>query len=196
MFETNNETQITGDNNLVIQDIQGSTVTINLNNPKELRDFMIKFQNELIKLPLNILEKLKEHQQLEIPPTVGANLYLTVLVMVPLGGSFSIIGKKLSVTVTNLTKEIRYFNKPYFKSHPQLPIQTEQFDSFILLDQENYPFRLEYGEVKSLQYELKPKLIEDFSRISTADGYIEAFINTTVGELYSSNRMKMSQLFQ
>ncbi|GAB3573879.1 hypothetical protein GCM10027578_35610 [Spirosoma luteolum] len=195
MFSRNNESQITGDNNLVFQDVNDSTITINLNDPQEVRTLLINFQEELKKLPISILDHIKESQNLEAPPTVGANLYFTLLAAIGetvMGGITR--NAMFSLTVTNLTKEHRYFNQPYFQTNPKLPIPgSEGADSFIMINRENQPFpvRLEYGQPFTITFEIKPQALEFYRQIASEGAYIQAFITTTVGEIYSSNQYEI-----
>ncbi len=200
MFGDKNEAKISGDNNLILQDIQGSVITINLNDQKELREFLINFQSQLGNLPIDILNHLKEHQNLEAAPIVGANLFFTVLAQLNMAPPHR--GEELfSLTITNLTKEIRYFSQPYFKTIPpiRMPIPgTENFDSFIMFNRENqqFPVRLEYGQVFTLTYPVMPAAIPFFQAIADYGSYMQAFVLTTLGELYSSNQYDIHKFLE
>lgn len=200
MFGGNNESHITGDNNFVFQDVTGSTITVNLNNPEELRTFLINFQDQLQRLPIEILDQLKQHQNLETPPVVGANLYFTVLAAISETFTGAVRGQALfNLNITNLTKEIRYFNQPYFQTEPKLPLPgAGSANSFIMFNRENaqFPVRLEYGQVFSLTYEIKPIVIDYYRQISSEGAYIQGFVTTTVGELHSSNKYDIPKFLE
>lgn len=198
MFGDNNNARITGDGNLIIQDVHGSNITINLNNPDEIRTFLINFSSEITTLSTDILNAIKEHQNLENAPVVGANLYFTVMMQARMQPPHQ-AEAKFGLTVTNLTKEIRYFSQPYFKTNPRLQMPgAEGLDAFLMFDRErtNFPVRLEYGQVFSLTYDIQPDAIPFFQEIAQNGAFMQAFVSTTVGELYSSNQYGIPQFLQ
>lgn len=198
MFGDNNNAEITGDGNLIIQDVHGSTITVNLNNPDEIRTFLINFRDEIKNLSTGILNAINAHQNIEIVPVVGANLYFTVMMQARMQPPHR-AEAKFGLTVTNLTKEIRYFSKPYFKTDPRLQMPgAEGLGAFIMFDREqrNFPIRLEYGEVFSLTYDIQPEAIPFFQQIAQYGAFMQAFISTTLGELYSSNQYDIPQFLQ
>lgn len=200
MFGNNNDAQITGDGNLLIQGVHGSTITVNLNDSEEIRTFLINFSNEIKTLPTDILNAIKEHQNLENAPVVGANLYFTLMIQARMEPPHR-AEAKFGLTVTNLTKEIRYFSRPYFKTDPRLQMEipgAEDRDAFVMFDRErkDFPVRLEYGEVFSLTYEIQPAVIPFFQQIAQDGAYMQAFVSTTLGELYSSNEYDIPQFLQ
>jgi hypothetical protein len=112
-----NKAEIDGNGNIVIQNTDNSTITIHKDNPEEIRKFFIDFQNQLFELPKQIID-LMEAQNPNKVQTNGANIYLGLNFMFetmygrPTG---QIDGISFGVTITNLTKENRYFNVPFFK---------------------------------------------------------------------------------
>ncbi|OJV19242.1 MAG: hypothetical protein BGO21_21375 [Dyadobacter sp. 50-39] len=196
MFGTNNDARITGDGNLLIQDVHGSTITINLNDDLEVRTFLINFKNEIRALPTDILTAIKDHQNLENAPVVGANLYLTMILKARLAPPHH-AEAKFGLSITNLTKEIRYFSQPYFKTDPRLEMPgADNGDAFIMFEaeQKNFPIRMEYGEVVSLVYDIGPDIMPFFRNIAQEGAYMQAFISTTLGELYTSNQYEVQRL--
>ena len=111
----------------------------------------------------------------------------------------SLNGITFSVTVTNLTKEHRYFNGPFFKS--SVPFEGE-LDTFILpnspYNNNSFPKRLEYGEVFKQSYSIIPQSNEIYLKMveKNPDATIQVFVNTTIGELFASNEYRVNQLLE
>lgn len=191
MLDKKNNSHIDGNGNIVIQDLDNSTITINLANNEQIRKFLIDFQQRLSELPIDVLNELKKHNELETELKVGANIYLTVI------GAFPEVGKNAvlwGITITNLTKEIRYFNQPYFKVSPIFELEEGlEHDTFMLFPKERirFPFRLEYGQVLNISYQINPSQFALFEKNSTDEAFIQAFCGTTVGELYNSNEYQL-----
>lgn len=197
MLNKKNKIDIDGDGNITFQDIKGSTITVNINDPKEIRLFLIQFQNRLNELPGAILEKLKENQDMESEIKVGANVYITALSAINMQ-THKIQSLSLSVQVTNLTKEIRYFGRPYFKTDPILNLIPGN-DAFLLLesDRTEWPVRLEYGQVLSCNFAVKQGFLDLLKeRLDPDSATMKAFITSTVGELYESNDMPIELFFR
>ena len=105
------EAKIDGNGNIVIQRVEGSTITINPSIPDEVRKALIDHQSLIAELPNKILQILMDNNAKE-PPVIGANIYLGLNLM---AGTYGIAGISISVQITNLTKEIRFYNRPFFK---------------------------------------------------------------------------------
>lgn len=189
-----NKSHIDGNGNVVIQDSENSTITINLADTDEIRKFLIDFQTQLSQLPSYILKELQEHNNLEKEIKIGANIYLTILAVTPeYGGNSSVLW---GVTITNLTKEHRYFNQPYFKVSPAFDLgEGITHDTFLMFNKENVPFpvRLEYGQVLNLTFEVNQNQFETFKKNITEESTMTAFCGTTVGELYTSDDYKLAK---
>ena len=112
--------EVVGDNNIVIQKVDGSTITINTENAEEVRKALIELQTIVTELPDNIVRKLMENNNSAVP-TVGANIYLGLDLLI---AGIGIMGVSLSVQITNLTKEIRFYNKPFFKVSTPLELSS------------------------------------------------------------------------
>src|SRR5690606_20547891 len=100
---------------------------------------------------------------------------------------------KFGLTITNLTKEHRYFNQPFFKVTPKFEIKEGlEHDTFVMIPENNneFPVRLEYGQPAYYDYEIKDGAYEMYKKLleKDEDASIQAFSNTTVGELYESNK--------
>jgi len=176
--------EIDGNGNIVIQKVEGSTITINPNIPEEVRKALIEYQSLISDLPNKFLQILMENNSQE-PPTTGANVYLGLNFLINNG----IHGISISVQITNLTKEIRFYNKPFFKV--SIPFNMGA-DTFVMTntvgEQINFPCKMEYGEVVSEGYLLVLNNIQMFEELlaRNIDATITAYVSTTLGEVYKS----------
>lgn len=188
-----NKSHIDGHGNVVIQDADNSTITINLADTEQVRKFFIDFQAKLSELPREILTELQKHNNLETEMKVGANIYLTVIAAI---ADFANNAVLWGVTITNQTKEQRYFNQPYFKVSPRFELEPGlEHDTFMMFPKEKlkFPVRLEYGEVLSLTFEVNPNQFALFKKNATEDAFLTCYCGTTVGELYNSNDYKLDK---
>jgi len=194
-----NTAHIDGNGNIIIQGVDGATITINPQNTDELRNLIIDFGTKLNDLPKDILEMIKNNQDIKSEATKGANLYLTVMAELHTHAQHRRL--KFGLTITNLTKEHRYFNQPFFKVTPKFEIsEGVEHDTFVMIPENdnNFPVRLEYGQVVSYNYEIKDGAYEMYKKMLDKDekANIQAFTNTTVGELYESNQFSIEKLFE
>ncbi len=177
--------EIDGNGNIVIQKAEGSTITINPAIPEEVRKALIDHQSLISELPNKFLKILMENNAQQ-PPVIGANVYLGLNFL----ANGSIIGISFSVQITNLTKEIRFYNKPFFKV--SVPIHKGA-DTFVMTniigEQIKFPRKMEYGEVISEGYLLVSSNIQLFEELLKQDGdaTLTAYVSTTLGEVYKSN---------
>jgi len=158
-----------------------------------VRKFFIDFQTKLSELPREILTELQKHNNLETEMKVGANIYLTVIAAI---ADFANNAVLWGVTITNLTKEQRYFNQPYFKVSPRFELEPGlEHDTFMMFPKEQFkfPVRLEYGEVLSLTFEVNPNQFALFKKNANEDAFLTCYCGTTVGELYNSNDYKLDK---
>ena len=179
------EAKIDGNGNIVIQRVEGSTITINPSIPDEVRKALIDHQSLIAELPNKILQILMDNNAKE-PPVIGANIYLGLNLM---AGTYGIAGISISVQITNLTKEIRFYNRPFFKV--STPIE-KNLNTFVMTNVVgtpiDFPRRMEYGEVLSENYQLVQGNIEMFQVLLSKDSEatLTAYVTTTLGELYKS----------
>ena len=179
------EAKIDGNGNIVIQRVEGSTITINPSIPDEVRKALIDHQSLIAELPNKILQILMDNNAKE-PPIIGANIYLGLNLM---AGTYGIAGISISVQITNLTKEIRFYNRPFFKV--STPIE-KNLNTFVMTNVVgtpiDFPRRMEYGEVLSENYQLVQGNIEMFQVLLSKDSEatLTAYVTTTLGELYKS----------
>ncbi|WP_324024575.1 hypothetical protein QSV08_15320 [Maribacter sp. BPC-D8] len=197
MLDNKNEATIDGDGNIVVQNVTGSTITINPNNSEELKEFLIDFSKKISELPLEVTKLIEEKSKgMDKEFEKGANLYLTIL------GEFSSyqgVGVSFGTTITNLTREIRYFNQPYFKVFPKFKLgKGIEHDTFFMKQRDHsptqYPYRLEFGQTVDSAYPIIQGGYEMFLENVSEEAYIQAFVTTTVGEIYSSRKYMISKL--
>ncbi len=190
-----NRAEIDGNGNILIQDADNSEITINVNNPEEIRKFLIDFQNKLSSIPMEIIELMASKNPNNVELEKGANIYLGLNLRF---SGVGIEGISFSVSITNLTKENRFFNSPFFKF--SIPFEGS-IDSFVLLDKTyNIPFpkKLEYGEVVTEDYLLRPRSKEIFDKVIgiNPEATIKIIVSTTVGEVYHSNEYRIDKLLE
>ncbi len=184
--------EIDGNGNIVIQKVEGSTITINPSVPEEVRNALINYQSLMADLPNQIIQLLMKNNSPE-PPKIGANVYLGLNFLI----SGFVAGVSLSVQITNLTNEIRFFNKPFFKV--SIPFE-EGADTFVMTNvignQIAFPKKMEYGEVVSEAYQLVPNNIQMFQHLLEIDpeATITAYVSTTLGEVYSSEPYPVKEI--
>lgn len=191
-----NKAEIDGNGNIVIQNSDNSIITINPDNTQELRQFLIDFQTSIANLPQKIIEMIESKNTNSVDVTKGANVYLGLNFLVNTGYSSGVSGIAFNVSITNLTKENRYFNQPFFKTSK--PIEGE-VDTFVMLEKMhniNFPYRLEYGQVVNEAYMIKQGTREMFEKViaQDKDAYLQVVVSTTIGEIYTSNEYKIVTL--
>jgi hypothetical protein len=176
---------IDGNGNIVIQKVEGSTITINPAVPEDVRKALIEHQALISQLPDKILQMLMEKNAKE-PPLIGANVYLGLSF---LAAEYGVAGISMSVQITNLTKEIRFYNKPFFKVSTPFEKGADTFMmTNVVGDAVSFPRKMEYGEVISENYKLVPGNIQMFQELLAKDPDVRltAYVSTTLGEVYKS----------
>ncbi len=180
--------RVNGDGNIVIQNSDNTTITVDTQNIVELRKQISNLQEQLNRLDPEVLEimqqKIRDASTDELP-LVDANIYFSIDLMT--NGMTRGLG--FSITITNLTKEHRYFTQPSFNlNHP-----FKGANSFILLselgDKQTFPVRLEYGQPITVHYAINSGQIKFFREVLEQDenAAIAVVSSTTVGEIYRSN---------
>lgn len=180
--------QVTGDGNIVIQNSDNTTITIDTKNIVELRKQISNLQEQLNTFDPEVLQIMQQKIKdagIEKLPTVDANIYFSIGIFT--NGVTRAMG--FSITITNLTKEHRYFNQPSFNlSHP-----FKGADSFILTSsigkEVEFPIRLEYGQPVTVHYTIGEGQISFLRELlsQNEDASIAVVSSTTVGEIYRSN---------
>lgn len=179
---------ITGDGNIVVQNSDHTTITIDTKNIVELRKQISNLQEKLNLFNPEILQVMQQKVKdagIEELPVIDANIYFGIGIF--MDGINRSLG--FSITITNLTKEHRYFSQPSFNlSHPY-----KGADSFILTTsigkQIDFPIRLEYGQPVTVHYTIGEGQISFLREILSLneDASIAVVSTTTVGEIYRSN---------
>lgn len=180
--------KVTGDGNIVILNSDNTTITIDTNNIIELRKQISNLQMNLNALNPEILQVMQHKIKdagVDNLPIVDANIYFSIGLFT--NGMTREMG--FSITITNLTKEHRYFSQPSFNlSHPY-----KGADSFILTsaidNNVSFPVRLEYGQPITVHYTIGRGQVAFFREVfSQNEGASIAVVSsTTVGEIYRSN---------
>lgn len=186
---------IEGDGNVVVQNSDNTTITIDTNNIIELRKQISNLQEQLNRFNPEILQMMQQKIKdagIDNLPVVDANIYFSIGILMD-GVSR---GMGFSITITNLTKEHRYFSQPSFNlSHPY-----KGADSFVLTspigDAPNFPVRLEYGQPVTVHYTIGPGQLSFFQELlnQNKNASIAVVSSTTVGELYRSNEYTIDHI--
>lgn len=182
--------------NIVLQGIDGSEISIHPENPVELKQLVIDLGDKINELPKDVLKTIEENQDINAEIKTGANLNLTALVAKV---NYSQSSLKFGLTITNLTRENRYFNQPFFKVKPRFEIKEGiENDTFVMFPEQGstFPKKLEFGEPLSVSYKLEPVMKICQSLLEKDEqAYIQGFVSTTVGELYESNVFSIKKMF-
>lgn len=176
---------IDGNGNIVIQKAVGSTITINPAVPEDVRKALIEHQALISQLPDKIVQMLMENNADE-PPVIGAIVYLGLSL---LASDYGVAGISMSVQITNLTKEIRFYNKPFFKVSTPFDKGADTFMmTNVVGNAVHFPRKMEYGEVISENYQLVQSNIQMFQELLAKDPDVTltAYVGTTLGEVYKS----------
>lgn len=194
-----NKAEIDENGNIIIQNTDNSTIIINKDNSEEIRKFFIDFQNQLSELPKQIIDLMEAQNPNQVAIT-GANIYLGLNILFETSYSQPTIrGIAFDVTITNLTKENRFFNAPFFK----LSVPSKNgIDTFVMTNivgkSLNFPKKLEYGEAASQTYLISAnsKEIYDGAIAIIPNATIQVIISTTIGEVYKSNEYSVAKLLE
>lgn len=174
-----------GNGNIVIQKAVGSTITINPAVPEDVRKALIEHQALISQLPDKIVQMLMENNA-EEPPVIRAIVYLGLSL---LASDYGVAGISMSVQITNLTREIRFYNKPFFKVSTPFDKGADTFMmTNVVGNAVHFPRKMEYGEVISENYQLVQSNIQMFQELLAKDPDVTltAYVGTTLGEVYKS----------
>lgn len=187
--------QINGDGNIVIQNSENTTITLDTNNIVELRKQISNLHNIVSKFDPKILQVMQQkivEAGVDNLPKVDANIYFSIDFIS--GGVGR--GMGVSVTITNLTKEHRYFTQPTFHlSHP-----FKRADSFVLTtpigNPTQFPVRLEYGQPVTILYSIGNGQISFLRDVinQNENASLSVVSSTTVGEIYRSNEHSIREI--
>jgi len=182
---------------IVFQGVDGAVMAIDPENAIALRKLVINLGVKINELPTEVLAVIEEHQDIPSEVETGANVYLTALAEKV---NYSQTALKFGLTITNLIKEHRYFNQPFFKVKPKFEIKDGvENDTFVMFPEQGntFPKKLEYGEPLSVTYKLEPvmKICQSLLK-KDSKAFIQGYVSTTVGELYASNTFPIKKLFE
>lgn len=186
---------IDGNGNIVIQKVEGSTITINPEVPEDVRKALIEQQSLISQLPDKIIKKLMSNNATE-PPIIGANVYLGISYIT---SDYAVQGVLLTVQITNLTKEIRFYNKPFFKLSTPFEPGADTFEMTNVFGEKiAFPRKMEYGEVVTECYILVKPNIPLLKKVWAKDlsTTITAYATTTLGEVYKSEPLLVENILK
>ena len=105
-------------------------------------------------------------------------------------------GLQIRVTVTNTSKEHRYFQEPFFKMSRPFEGNADAFSILTVMDTNNYPVKLEYGQQFTASYRVDSKIARVFIRLLSEDPSltIKAVVNTTLGEEIESESFALERM--
>lgn len=148
------------------------------------------------KLAEIIIQKLGKEANIPAPEKeeLKGQVYLSTYLQV--SELYGLTGIMIGVNVTNVLKEHRYFNGPYFKISQPLVGANDTFQLVDQMIQVSFPKKMEYGEQYQVHYNLKKGFLDQLEKFKGQDVTITAFVTTTVGEKFSSNQMKVDDLFK
>lgn len=180
--------QVTGDGNIVIQNSDNTTITIDTKNIVELRKQISNLQEQLNTFNPEILQMMQQSVKdagTDSLPEIDANIYFSIDIL----ADGMRRGMGFSITITNLTKEHRYFTQPSFNlNHPYKGADSFLLTTSISKDVQ-FPIRLEYGQPVTVRYTIGQGQLSFFREVLSQDmeASIAVVSNTTVGEIYRSN---------
>lgn len=199
MFNNKREATLDGNGNIVIQNSDNSSITVNLGDSVGIRKLLVDLQHDINNLPLKIIRELMAHNKSDIIPS-GANVYLSLNIMFETIGNKptgNIAGVSFGVSVTNTTEEQRYFYEPSFKV--SIPLDSG-LDTFLMTDKHPhnplFPKRLEYGEPFTVYYNIADLMLFKSLVEKDENVTITAVVNTTLGEIFVSNPYKLKDLIK
>lgn len=141
-----------------------------------------------------ILKKLKKESsipQIQEEPEKVAEVYLSNNIL--LSEFQGVFGVALGVTITNLTKEYRYYSEPYFKTSNGVDGKHDTFYLTGKMQNINFPIKMEWGQQLNVNYELKLAGIKIWERLPE-DTTIKAIVTSTIGEKFESNEILISDI--
>lgn len=188
---------VNGDGNIVIQNSDNTTITIDTRNIVELRKQISNLQEQLMSFNPEILQVMQQKvidAGTDNLPVIDANIYFSIDIIT--NGMNR--GMGFSITITNLTKEHRYFTQPSFNlNHPY-----KGADSFVLTtpfgETSQFPVRLEYGQPVTVRFLIEQGQLSFFREVLNhdEDAAIAVVSSTTVGEIYRSNEHTLKHILE
>jgi hypothetical protein len=122
----------------------------------------------------------------------NGGIYLAANMII--SNAYGFVGSSLGVTITNIEKNHRYFNQPYFKLSEDFDEGIDTFYATRMLRPLQFPVKLEYGQVASVDYELAINSLDMIWNKLSEDSTVQAIVTTTVGERYKSNSVPVANI--
>jgi len=143
-----------------------------------------------------IIQKLGRETNIPVPEKEEpkGKVYLSTYLQISEG--YGLTGIEVGVTVTNVINAHRYFNSPYFMISQPIEGSSDTFRFFESTPAINFPKKMEYGEQYQVMYQVKKGFLDQLEKFKGQNVTITAHVTTTVGEKFSSNPMKVDDLFQ
>ncbi len=148
------------------------------------------------KLAEMIIQKLGKEINIPIPEKEEpkGQIYLSTYLQV--SEFYGLTEIMIGVNVTNIIKEHRYFNGPYFKISQPIDGTNDTFQLMDMVSPVAFPKKMEYGEQYQVYYNLKKGFLDQLEKFKGQDVKLTAYVTTTVGEKFSSNQMKIDDLYK
>jgi hypothetical protein len=146
-----------------------------------------------------IIKKLEKEPSTPLPEKEqkddkNESTYLGINVIGNTHSAFRAVG--LGVTFTNLNKEHRYMNEPFFKLSIKMDeVGTDTFYLIEKLQNVNFPHKLEYGQVFSVTYLLQAGSIEMWKKLPP-ETTLQAIVTSSIGEKFKSNEASIGKIIQ
>ncbi|MDI9312175.1 MAG: TIR domain-containing protein [Limnohabitans sp.] len=150
------------------------------------------------KLAHLIIKKLEKEPTVPLQEQQQEDVETVYLGIKSLAGamSYNYRGLGLGISFTNTNKEHRYINQPYFELSDKLEgIGSKTFYLVEKLDNIEFPIKLEYGQSFNVTYLLKTGTIDIWKKLPK-DATIQAFVTSSVGEKFKSNKHETEKIIQ
>lgn len=189
--------QVNGDDNIVVLSSDNTTITIDTKNIVELRKQISNLQEHLNTLNPDILQMMQQKVKdagTDNIPVIDANIYFSIDIITDGINR----GMGFSITITNLTKEHRYFTQPSFNLNHPYQGANSFFLTIPMNEAPQFPVRLEYGQPVTVRYVISQGQLSFFREVLSqdADAAITVVSSTTVGEIYRSNEHTLKHILE
>lgn len=148
------------------------------------------------KLAEMIIQKLGKEINIPIPEKEEPKGQVYLETYLQISDIYGFTGLSIGVNVTNILKEHRYFNGPYFQISQPIDGTMNTFQLTDQVSPVSFPKKMEYGEQYQVYYNLKKGFLDMLEKFVGQEVTITAYVTTTVGEKFSSNQMKVDDLFK
>ena len=179
----------------ILQGRKGDDISDDAKYSEVLKSIAESLENEqpvpsaLVGKPVHYEENKKSVGRVDF----SVNVMFTTYFGKPTG---NIEGVALGVEVTNMTKEVRYFNQPLFKLSIPISGSADSFTMLNMVQPMSFPVRLDFGQQYFVSYKLVPGNMEMFQSIIDRDpnATITVMVSTSLGEKSESEPFLLSEL--